>query len=354
MSSLTDTPHRLRVRPGALVIPDDAGQLARIAVGTRIVRAAGHGAVQVLRLLDGTRTLEQMQAELADDLNETEVVDAVRSLQLFGLVETMNGATHPGENGNGTHDSSEEPTPEMRAFNDLGYDGATLASILSKGRVAVIGSGQVAEAVAAAVLRHGVGSAETVALERPADPARVDVHLPQADLYLVAPDPFDPAFLVWFNRVALRYNVAWLPVYVAGFSVRLGPFVLPYETACWTCYERRIESNMLYYDDHVAMRTAMRDGARVPTSDNLVPGIMDLAAGLAALEVVRFLASRASLMEPVLFGKTLEYAFLSMKGTTHTVLKLPRCPACGVRARGFPSIRPWMQPNAESTSPSLQ
>lgn len=352
MSSPTDTPHRLRVRPGALVIPDDAGQLARIAVGTRIVRAAGHGAVQVLRLLDGTRTLEQMQAELAGDLNETEVVDAVRSLQLFGLVETVDGAGFSQENGNGAHAS--EPTPEMRAFNDLGYDGATLATILAKGRVAVVGSGPAADAVAAAVVRHGVGSAETVSLERPADPAKVDVRLPEADLYMVAPDPWDPGFLTWFNRVALRYNVAWLPVYVAGFSVRLGPFVLPYETACWTCYERRIESNMLYYEDHVAMRTALRDGARIPTSDNLVPGILDLAAGLAALEAVRFLASRASLIEPVLFGKTLEYAFLSMKGTTHTVLKLPRCPACGARARGFPSIRPWMQPNAEPASPSLQ
>ncbi len=353
MSSPTDTPHRLRVRPGALVMPDDAGQLARIAVGTRIVRAAGHGAVQVLRLLDGTRTIEQMQAELAGDLNEMEVVDAVRSLQVFGLVETVDGPLLAKENGNGAH-ASEELTPEMRAFNDLGYDGAALSAVLARGRVAVVGSGVVAEAIAAAVIRHGVGSAEMVTVERPADPARVDVRLPEADVYLVAPDPYDPAFLVWFNRVALRYNVAWIPVYVAGFSVRLGPFVLPYETACYTCYERRVESNMLYYDDHIAMRKALRDGATIPSSDNLVPGVVDLAAGLAALEAVRFLASRASLMEPVLFGKTLEYAFLSMKGTTHTVLKLPRCPACGARARGFPSIRPWMQPNAEPTSPSLQ
>ncbi|HKP74276.1 MAG TPA: hypothetical protein VJT67_01980, partial [Longimicrobiaceae bacterium] len=100
--------------------------------------------------------------------------------------------------------------------------------------------------------------------------------------------------------------------------------------------------------DHMAVRAALHNGAAaVPPADNLVPGVVEIAAGLAALEAVRFIASRASLLEPVLFGKTLEYALLSMKGTVHTVLKLPRCPACGARARGFPSIRPWMQPNAE-------
>lgn len=347
MSTTIQDTLRLRVRPGALVIADEDGELARLAVGQRIMRAAGFGAVRVLRLLDGSRTLGQLTVELAGELDETEVADAVRSLQLHGLVELVGDDAGTAGNGNGVH-SEVEPTPQVRAFNDLGHDGAALSGALARGRVGVIGAGVVAEAVVAAVRRFGVGSVETVTLERPGDSERGDVRPPAADLFVVAPDPFDPAYLSWFNGVALTHNLPWLPVYASGFLVRLGPFILPRETACWTCYERRVESNMVHYDDHRAIRAALRNGgARVPPADNLVPGVVELAAGLAALEAVRFLASRASLMEPVLFGKTLEYAFLSLKGNFHPVLKLPRCPSCGARARGFPAISPWMQPHAE-------
>lgn len=350
MSTMFEDTLRLRVRPGAVMIADEEGELARLAVGQRIMRAAGHGAVQVLRLLDGSRTLRELTAELAGEMDESDVAEAVRSLQLHGLVEPVAEGDGVGATGNGAHPSV-EPTPQMRAFNDLGHDGAALSAALRRGRVAVVGAGSVAEVVATAVRRFGVGSVETILLEPPSDSDRGDTRLPEADLFVLAPDPFDPAYLSWFNQAALAQNRPWLPVYVAGFLVRLGPFVLPYETACWTCYERRVESNLLHYNDHRALRAALdAGGARIPPADNLVPGVVELAAGLAALETVRFLASRASLLEPILFGKTLEYAFLSLKGSFHSVLKLPRCPSCGARARGFPSVTPWMQPHAQLAS----
>ncbi|HEX5726108.1 MAG TPA: TOMM precursor leader peptide-binding protein [Longimicrobiaceae bacterium] len=355
-----DSP-RLRIRPGALVVPNEAGDLARLAVGTRIVRTAGHAAVRILHLLDGTRTLDELKAELVgDEVAEDDVTEAIRTLQLYGLVEAAgNGNGHHHENGNGNGNGAAppaEPTPQMRAFSDQGHDGAALWLVLRKGRVGVVGAGKAAAAVAEALRRYEVGSVETVALQRPADPMYADgSDLPEADVYVVASDPLDPAFLVWFNKVALRHHLPWIPLNTSGFFFRIGPFVLPHETACWVCYERRVESNLVYYDDHIAVRAAIQKRSEpMPPADNLVPGVVELAANLVALEAVRFLASRASLLEPALFGKTLEYALLSMQGTMHTVLKLPRCPACSARARGFPSIRPWMQPNAEPTSHPVQ
>jgi hypothetical protein len=82
--------------------------------------------------------------------------------------------------------------------------------------------------------------------------------------------------------------------------------------------------------------------------------VASLVAELVALEAVRFVASRASTVQPVLYGKCLEYALLSLTGTIHRILKLPRCPACGVRARGLPMVRTWMEPYALASRPEAE
>ena len=105
-----------------------------------------------------------------------------------------------------------------------------------------------------------------------------------------------------------------------------GPLVIPRATACYRCYTTR-RTALLTPLERVWVERAEPAGApAVP------PGLEMLA-----LDAVKFLAR---LDEPVLQGRLWRFSLQTGETRVHPILRLPRCPECGV-AEERPPVKIW-------------
>ncbi len=135
------------------------------------------------------------------------------------------------------------------------------------------------------------------------------------DLLIYCPDRFNPALSEWLNQIALDYSVPLLFYRQRLFEVDLGPLVIPHQTACYVCYDRRRRAVLSEVEQ-----------ANLEVSD--LPQLnFSLGTDLLALEVIKWLVGG---VEPVTYGRLWQVNLFSGVLSVHPVLKLPRCPACGV------------------------
>jgi ribosomal protein S12 methylthiotransferase accessory factor len=132
------------------------------------------------------------------------------------------------------------------------------------------------------------------------------------------------------NAAALRNGRPWLLVKPTGRQVWVGPLFRPGETGCWECLAQRLRAN-----SPVAAYIQGRNGhaGSVVLDRATTPATLQVGWGLAANAVASWVV-RGEL--PELDGKlqTLEVPTLRLQ--THTLVRLPFCPACGAReARSF-------------------
>jgi bacteriocin biosynthesis cyclodehydratase domain-containing protein len=135
------------------------------------------------------------------------------------------------------------------------------------------------------------------------------------DLLIYCPDRFDTALSEWLNQIALDYSVPLLFYRQRLFEVDLGPLVIPHQTACYVCYDRRRKAVFSEVEQ-----------ANLEVSD--LPQLnFAIGTDLLALEVIKWLIGG---VEPVTYGRLWQVNLFSGLLSVHPVLKLPRCPACGV------------------------
>lgn len=323
----------LRLRPGITVLPGgrEDPAVTWVTLNTRVLRLRGEGIRCILAAIDGVRTLGEISLAVGA-ADSAEVVAAVDRLRRAGLLEPEMRGTPA------------RLAPQVRAFTDLGADGAAVTAELAWGRVGVLGDGVLAGAVGTALERAGVD--DVVAFSAPPPGAGAPAaELEGVDLVVAAPGRADPAALGALNALAIRDGIPWILVQAHAWELRVGPFFLPVQTPCWTCYERRLEANEPAHEERGAVREALRRAGAVPAGpDDMAPGTAVMAAELCALEVVRFFAARVSDVTPELYGSFADYSLLAHRAAPHRVLKLPRCPSCGARAMGRPTVRAWMEP----------
>jgi len=142
------------------------------------------------------------------------------------------------------------------------------------------------------------------------------------NVVIYAPEVFEEELARWLNGVSVRLRVPWLPYRQQGFSVEIGPLVIPGETACYVCYELRRK----------ATGSAAMDSGREPLGSHVV-----LGADLVAIEAMKCLTD---MVEPVTRGRLWRLDLVRGSVDLHPVLRLPRCPACGVH-RQRPPRKLW-------------
>jgi bacteriocin biosynthesis cyclodehydratase domain-containing protein len=123
-------------------------------------------------------------------------------------------------------------------------------------------------------------------------------------------------------------------VSMEGTSAYLGPTVIPHQSACYICYERRVSSNIAELDNHLAYRNQLAS-SESPGNEGLLPGLISVIAGQVALEVVRLITGFAP---PKTIGRFYEFDATSPTVVGHEVLRVPRCPACISRN---PKMEAW-------------
>jgi ribosomal protein S12 methylthiotransferase accessory factor len=135
------------------------------------------------------------------------------------------------------------------------------------------------------------------------------------------------------NAEALREGRPWMLVKPSGRQVWVGPLFRPGKTGCWECLAQRLRAN-----SPVVTYLQGRNGhAKAIAHDRAcTPATLHVAWSLAANAIATWVV-RGEL--PELEGKLQTLDVPSWRLQTHTLIRLPFCPACGrsddAEARAF-------------------
>ncbi len=163
---------------------------------------------------------------------------------------------------------------------------------------------------------------------------------------VVATDGYRRPELAAINTRALAQQQPWLLVRPVGTKLWLGPLFRPRVTGCWECLAHRLRCNA-----PVAAYLETKDGpgregntARPASPDDpaLLPASAAAAWGLIASAVADWIVRGES---SGLEGKIRTFDPSAWKAESHTMVRLPFCPACGQsreepRADGEPTAMP--------------
>lgn len=154
---------------------------------------------------------------------------------------------------------------------------------------------------------------------------------------LVCLDSPAPALLEAVNRAALQTNARWITGQIYRGTGILGPLVIPYQSACYKCYELRRNANLENYEEVMQYETRLRQMPAI-RSEFVAPKPLAQSLGaLLALESLRMITQTAI---PQLAGRILLIDFFAPEMTYHRILRLPNCPACGdEKRRSFPAVQ---------------
>jgi ribosomal protein S12 methylthiotransferase accessory factor len=125
------------------------------------------------------------------------------------------------------------------------------------------------------------------------------------------------------NAAALRDRRPWLLVKPTGRQIWIGPLFRPGTTGCWECLAQRLRANFpvaAYLQDRNGHAgTFVQDRAATPAT-------LQVGWGLAANAVASWIV-RGEV--PELDGKLQTLDLPTWRWQTHTLIRLPFCPACG-------------------------
>ncbi|HEY2544367.1 MAG TPA: hypothetical protein VGH92_15105 [Gaiellaceae bacterium] len=255
----------------------------------------------LLPLLDGTRTVDDVVAELGEPVRPA----VEHALSLLRGHDLLTEAA-PGGSATGS--------AELIAATS----GMTIAEIqerLPLVDVHVLGSGPPAERIGRLLHASGVGS--VASLEWNAAP-------PGRGIVVAVPASAELPSLVEWNRAALESCTTWLQVLpFDGRLAAVGPVFVPGETACHECFRQRRDATI----------APVRDTARGNYLGS--PALDAVLAGLAAHVVLQQACggAGAGVLLAVEPGP-------EPRCTRHFVYRVPRCPACSPAARRA-APAPW-------------
>jgi bacteriocin biosynthesis cyclodehydratase domain-containing protein len=136
--------------------------------------------------------------------------------------------------------------------------------------------------------------------------------------------PYRSPFARLLNDLALETSIPILFGTCEGLTGRIGPYVIPRNTACLECFNNRLLANggapeRTSYEQYRARHTDT-----VPESWPVHPLFLDAVERLFVLELSQIVMN----MPPRTIGAVLEYGFADSSLRTRPVLRVPRCEAC--------------------------
>jgi len=157
--------------------------------------------------------------------------------------------------------------------------------------------------------------------------------LRETDLLIAVHESTGHHFFDAVNSLCLRSRCRWMRVAIDGTTAALGPTVIPFQTACFTCYDLRSASNESDTAEFRSYRKRVND--LEPGPGESYPPLLDTVTGQTVLEIVRLLTGYS---QPSTIGAVCEFSADFPNVKLHPLLRVPRCPSCCRR----PSFRdPW-------------
>lgn len=310
-----------RLRPWYTITKGDDGRLIMHYADVAIVmrgKAVDSLFPELMPLLDGTRTIEQIVVQLG-----VAIEPITRSvLQQF----TNSGVLLSGPRLPETADrGSAETVNFLAATLPTGDTLLTDLTTLQQLSIAVVGTSSIGAEICELLHTSGVNKVHTMSL------AQALLAPITADFVLAAPSGSELPHLAAWNARALGIGMRWMQVlpFDGRFSA-IGPVYVPGETSCYECFTMRRESNVGYPDEY---RTLQDIAAANVTTAALEAAV----AGISTMFVLRWLMRRDSSLPGRFFAFE---AGGDVALVAHHVFKVPRCSACSTVAR-IASPSPW-------------
>lgn len=308
-----------------------------------------HSAIAYLRpLLDGTHTVEQLLITASPDLPVHVLIRTLLVLHSKGLLSSE--ASTAGYNGDEIGRRQLLYWGRHLAMTRSASSAREIDHRLASATILLIGTGLFGTAVADLLSRTGIGAINVGAwdddgtLNAANDMPHVSSSMltttdtDQAisaiedlaegvDLLITATCDAPRALFEEINELALATRTPWLIGNTAGSAVELGPLVLPYETACYTCLLLRQRSADPLAVEHEIHETTKQIQRRAGQRNIIGESVWasTQAASFLVGEAIRVLTGIAP---PTMTDATIRVLPISGILETNEVLRVPRCPAC--------------------------
>lgn len=251
----------------------------------------GQAYAQLVPLLKGQFTHDEVSAQLAQSTTPIELAYALNQLEVKGYIT----------------DTDTDILPETAAFwRAFGSDAQQATERLQQGSVTITTVGAADSAPLATALTDisiGVGEAGSLAV-------------------VLTDDYLQPA-LARINREALTNGHPWLLAKLVGATLWIGPMFDPSKTACWACMAQRIQGNR-----QVEAYVMEKNGRGTPfvTARAALPATIHLGAQMLATEIGKWLVQEHNSQ---LYDQIITLHTLALALQKHTVVRRPQCPVCG-------------------------
>lgn len=317
MSQSRDATWRPRLRPGVLIAPISAGRWQARWDFDEVTFLSGSMCDVVLPwlppLLDGSRTVAELQAASAERCQPTDLSHVLDCLDQQGLLQA----------------DDISPTGFAHACEALSSRGQSSTAMLSQTHVAICGRSMLANRIVRAVSDHGM-SAIACDLQAASGGFPPFGSETSHTIPVIVETDWRPDELDQFNEFAVAQRRPWMLVGAWPRRVLVGPLFHPGETGCYACYRQRLASHREYLEAYEALDRWQRTRAEPPDPQPLLPAIADLAAAWSALEL---LAHVTGIRPCRIRGRTLVYQLDEARLSLETVLRIPWCSACGTNTK---------------------
>ncbi len=139
---------------------------------------------------------------------------------------------------------------------------------------------------------------------------------------------FDKGFISvhhWLNQVAMEKNIPAIFSEIENHLCRIGPLVIPDETACFMCYRMRDIACADNYSETMSYETFINKQKKPELYlRGFLPSSVNFIAGIIANEILKLLLN----LETTLASRMMEFNSLNLDTQKHYVLQKPDCPVC--------------------------
>jgi bacteriocin biosynthesis cyclodehydratase domain-containing protein len=242
-----------------------------------------------------------------------------------------------------------EPAPLAQFYAYLGSDPHTMLASRSSLRPIIIAPVASHHSLASG-LRAADLTDDIIAIEPDtscaAALAEVQVRLASQPTLLVSWNfPYRLPFARLLNDIAIEADIPILFGGCEGVFGRIGPYVIPRNSACLECANRR----QLSHSSSAEMQAFMSYRARfediIPAPSPVHPVFHDAMVRLFVLELAQVLLK----LPPRTLGAMIEHSFQDGMAQRHSIYKVPRCSSC---YPALPERIPWdarfLAPNVKS------
>ncbi len=277
-------------------------------------------------LLDGNHTVDGITAAAGSRFLPTTVSFFLKMLRSHGLLQEGDCSSHPSL----SPQDLEQNDGSLRFLSHFEADSQGLLASLREAKLGLLGAGRLTNSIRDSLETVGIHRIKNLdALlgkgERSGPKTNeMNVALKEIDFLVACQESIGFSFYETINEICLATRTRWIRVAIEGTTAYLGPTIVPFETACYVCYEGRLNSNLPDLQDFLTYKSQVMNNHQ-PMDEGFFAPLWSLVASQTVIEVARILSGFSP---PTTIGRFYEMSVTSPMSVGHDVLRLPRCPVC--------------------------